>query len=734
MEDRRHIAVMFTDIVGYTTLMGKDEDQAFDMLNRNHTIHITLIKKYNGTLIKEVGDGTFASFSLASDAVRCAMDIQKEAKSQDIPLKIGIHEGEMVMAGNDVLGDGVNVASRLQEISQEGCITISGKVYSDIKNKAGILTTYIGEKKLKNVDESVKVYEVRYEEDDPGPSTQQPALSSRKNKLTYYLIAGMVIVIAFLLIWFNRSKQPAIEIEKSIAVLPFKNDSADPDNEYFCNGMMETILNHLVKVGDLKVMSRTDVEPYRNTSKTREEIASELGVANILEGSVFKTGNRFKISVQLINSVNGFHLWSDAFEGEYTDEIFSVQSTIAKQVAYALKAVITPIEEENIERIPTTDIEAYDYELRGWEMVNDYWRTLDDKYLLIAHNLINRALKIDPGYIRALELKCGIFQAENKLDSVIFYADQLIKLDPDLASGYHYRGAGYSWMGKSDLAVESLKKAWEIQPDNIWINLHLGRLYCDYKQDLKNGLPYLQKALDLEEEPSPDLILNICESFLSMGYYEKAEEYAQKYLEIRVGCQGIQRRTECLIGQGKITQSLQFLDSICDISACEALCYLYKFYVNMSDEKYGAAELYYNKFVEFGDFGENYWSRFVVDSVLLAYMNKELGNKEKALAMIKNYHLSLESQLVENESFKIYINLASIHAIQEDKDKALQYLSEAVNHPHRVSDYDFTQINPYFEDLRDEPEFKAFVKRGMDEKASILAQFKEMKERGEIDL
>ena len=164
MQDRRLAAIMFTDIVGYTALMGSDEDRAFDMLKRNHIIHETLIKKYNGTLIKEVGDGTLASFPLASDAVRCAMDIQREARSQQIPLKIGIHEGEMVMAGEDVLGDGVNVASRLQEASQEGCITISGKVYSDVKNKAGINTKYIGEKKLKGVDDPVKVYEVLCEE------------------------------------------------------------------------------------------------------------------------------------------------------------------------------------------------------------------------------------------------------------------------------------------------------------------------------------------------------------------------------------------------------------------------------------------------------------------------------------------------------------------------------------------------------------------------------------------
>ena len=163
-EDRRHAAIMFTDIVGYTALMGKDEDKAFDMLRRNHLLHRNLIEKHNGKLIKEIGDGTLASFPLASNAVRCAIDIQREAKGKNIPLKIGIHEGETVFAGSDALGDGVNIASRLQEEAPEGGITISGKVYSDVKNKADINTKFIAEKVLKNVDEPVKVYQVKCEE------------------------------------------------------------------------------------------------------------------------------------------------------------------------------------------------------------------------------------------------------------------------------------------------------------------------------------------------------------------------------------------------------------------------------------------------------------------------------------------------------------------------------------------------------------------------------------------
>src|SRR3990172_8753780 len=145
-EDRRHAAIMFTDIVGYTALMGSDEDGAFAMLKRNHGIHEAFIKQFNGTLIKEIGDGTLATFFLASDAVRCAIEIQKTCKEHKITLKIGIHEGEMVFSGADVLGDGVNIASRLQQSAEEGCVVISGSVYRDIKNKPGIHTEFVEEK------------------------------------------------------------------------------------------------------------------------------------------------------------------------------------------------------------------------------------------------------------------------------------------------------------------------------------------------------------------------------------------------------------------------------------------------------------------------------------------------------------------------------------------------------------------------------------------------------------
>ena len=397
-ESRRHIAVIFTDIVGYTKLMGENEDKAFDMLKRNHAIHATLIKKYNGKLIKEVGDGTLASFPLASDAVRCAMDIQNEAKSQNIPLKIGIHQGEMVMAGGDVLGDGVNVASRLQESAEEGCISISGAVYRDVKNKAGITAEYLEDKSFKNVDEPVKVYKVHCEEKG---EVQEVLPEKSSNKRPFYIIGSLlVLIVAVVLIWFLNPRQRAIvqevEVDKSIAVLPFTDISPNKDQEYFSDGIMDEILMHLYKIGGLEVKSRTSVMQYKGTIKTIPQIAEELGVAHILEGSVRKSEDRIKITVQLIDAKNDRNLWAESYDRDLKD-VFEIQSEVAQEISNALKAEITPEVSEQIEAVPTNSIEAYDLYLEALF----YFRLYTDEGRVKSLELLEQAVKLDPDFANA---------------------------------------------------------------------------------------------------------------------------------------------------------------------------------------------------------------------------------------------------------------------------------------------------------------------------------------------
>jgi len=328
-QSRQLAAIMFTDIVGYTKLMGEDEQKAFELLKKNRSVKRPLIEKFNGRWLKEIGDGVLASFSTVTDAVYCAATIQKTCENEpDLKLRIGIHLGEVVFEENDVFGDGVNIASRLEPLAPIGGILVSESVHRNLGNKKGIVSTFIREEQLKNVREPIRIYSVQVEDVEPlviPESFVAPQEVSSKSwnpgKMAFAVAGVLVILLLSYFLYSNFSAQqqladaPPEITDKSIAVLPFRNDSPDQENQYFCNGMMDEILNHLEKIGQLKVKSRTAVEPYRNSTLGFEAIAEELGVAFILEGAVRKNGDQFRLTAQLIDVQSGDHKWSNTCEG-----------------------------------------------------------------------------------------------------------------------------------------------------------------------------------------------------------------------------------------------------------------------------------------------------------------------------------------------------------------------------------------------------------------------------------
>ncbi len=339
MSQRRLAAIMFTDIVGYTSLMGRDENRAFEVLKINREIHNTCIKRFEGTLIKEMGDGILASFASAYNAVKCAIEIMDEVKSENIKLRIGIHEGEVVFEGSDVLGDGVNIASRLEELAPDGSIYISEAVYRNIKNKTVIKVEFIEEQNLKNVAEPVKIYKIIFSDLEKKPTIKSTIHKQNKipNKLPYFIGGGIlffIVAIYFVYIYLPKQPDPSVKhnIETSIAILPFKNLSEDKGNQYFCDGVMEEILNHLSSIKDLRVASRTSMEKYRETTLQANQIGLELNVDYLLETSVFKSENRIRVITQLIDTKTDDHIWSQQYNRELKD-VFAVMSEISLEVA-----------------------------------------------------------------------------------------------------------------------------------------------------------------------------------------------------------------------------------------------------------------------------------------------------------------------------------------------------------------------------------------------------------------
>lgn len=339
-QTRQLAAIMFTDIVGYSVLMGDDEQKAFNILKKNRHLQKKIIDQHNGRWVKEIGGGVLARFNSASDAVNAAINIQRASiETNEFRLRVGIHLGEVVLEDDDVFGDGVNIASRLQTSAPVGGIWISEVVYKNIANKKSINTAFVRNEKLKNVKDPVRIYEV------VPASTGSSNLLIKKfgrtpTRKLLILFAGVVLVLlagyfTYYAFRIRPTSSKTGQWENSIAVLPFVNISDDREQEYFSDGLTEELLNLLAKTPGLKVIARTSAFAFKNKKEDVRTIGEKLDVDHILEGSVQKSGNQIRIKAFLVNTSDGKQIWNETFVRQLTD-IFKVQDEIASAVVNQL--------------------------------------------------------------------------------------------------------------------------------------------------------------------------------------------------------------------------------------------------------------------------------------------------------------------------------------------------------------------------------------------------------------
>jgi adenylate cyclase len=509
-----------------------------------------------------------ASFNAVSDAVYCAKAIQKACENEpDLKLRIGIHEGEVVFEDNDVFGDGVNIASRLEPLAPIGGISVSESVNRNLGNKKGIETIFVGEKTLKNIKDPIKVYQVKVAEETLKPETstdsssRQIEPSGRNLSAKKKIILGATLIILLLLgyIFYNNnfSKGQPVEyaskqevIERSIAVIPFKTITEDSTSRYIAEGVREAILNNLFKIKELQVGSRTSAETYRNSTKRIPEIASELGVATILEGSAQKFGDQIRITVQLIDGKTDNHLWSEEYDRDWGD-IFAIYTEIAEKVAAALQVVITPEEKQQITTTLTTNVTAYDYILQAREEQWKHWDG-DTAALGKAEILFDKVLKLDPQYARGWAKKGEIYWdryastldyfEKNYLDSVLWFANKAIALDPETGFSYFLKGMVFHKTGNIDLAIKNYEKALvssQYDPQTLWeTGWRLGYIYI-FQKDVQKGMSLITEAVK-EARGSPrdyrHMISRLGGAYMFIGAYEEAENYFLNAIELGNNC------------------------------------------------------------------------------------------------------------------------------------------------------------------------------------------------------
>jgi len=529
-EERRLAAIVFTDICGFTDIMSKNETKAMALLEQQRALLKPIISNFNGEWLKEIGDGVLIAFPSPVKAVTCSLEIQRIlSHNSELTLRIGIHIGDVIQKDGDVFGDAVNIASRLEPLAEPGGICVSERVHEDIKNKPDISTSFQEEQLLKGVDKPIKVYSIFTQMGTTPERAEKPG--ETKTKPNYVLFAGIGTLILIGLFFFITSKGKMVGSDydsKSIAVLPFNNLSNDADDEYFADGMTEDILTELSKIQDLMVISRTTIMKYKGTTKSLKEIGKELGVATILEGSVRRIGNRVRITGQLINTANDHHLWAEKFDRDIED-IFAVQDEVATAIANVLRIKLSDKEARLISSSQTESIEAYDLYIKGRSFSYSY--SLPNIYQAIKY--FSEAIKIDPNYAlphagiarSKTTLSFFLFHdddfAKEQLNEAKFHAEKAITLGPEEAEVQFTMGLYLNRLN-DESAHEYIKKAIELNPSHAHAHDETGDYYLDIHGDLDQAIYWYEKALKLDPDLVPAMVLRI-HTILMKGQLKRAQ-------------------------------------------------------------------------------------------------------------------------------------------------------------------------------------------------------------------
>jgi len=499
--ERRLTAILAADVVGYSRLMGDDEAGTLAQLKEiRQAVVDAKIAEHRGRIVKLTGDGVLAEFPSVVNAVSCATEIQTAMRARTsesaIQFRIGVNLGDVIAEGDDIYGDGVNVAARLESVAQPGGIAVSQSVCDHVGNRLSVTFEDRGEQQLKNIEKPIRVYDVLL--DEPS-SVEMPA---------------------------TRRDKP------SIAVLPFNNMSGDPEQEYFSDGITEDIITDLSKVSGLSVIARHSSFSYKGKPLKVQQIGRELGVDFMLEGSVRKAGARVRVTGQLVNCKKGSHVWAERFDRDLTD-IFAIQDEITHAIVEQLKVRLLPQEREAVEQIPTENIEAYTYCLRG----RDFYRRYIKHYLQLGRRMFAKAVELDPLYARAYAgmADCDSFlryyyRFDISTDSILALADKALSLDEALPEVHASRGFALLLAHRPDEAVAEFERAIALDPSSFEAHYLYGRL-CHGQGKMEKTAALFERAAEINPDDLnvPTFLTHV---YRSLGRDEARLRWARRTVEI----------------------------------------------------------------------------------------------------------------------------------------------------------------------------------------------------------
>jgi adenylate cyclase len=518
---RKLAAILHADVAGFSRLMGEDETGTHQTLGELRGAVDPLIAAHGGRIVGTAGDSLLADFSSVVDALNCAVEMQRASRAINDPLpperrlelRIGVNLGDVIVDGDDIFGDGVNIAARLESLAQPGTVCISQTVYDQVKNKLDLAYRPLGSHRVKNISEPVRAFAVGLPAAVPRP---------RRGWRPLVVAAGAAALVAVGLAAWMLSTGAGPEIfgpgaatkpvdvaslaapahlagRPSIAVLPFKNLSSDPSQDYFSDGITEDVITALGRFSNLLVIAKSASFPFKASKAAPAEIGRLLDARYLLEGSVRRAGNRVRVSVELTEATTGRHLWSETYDAEVGD-IFAVQDDIAKRVVGAAAVKLTRFERERALAKPTSSLAAYEYVLRGRDSFSHATRDDNDQ----ASELFQRAIDLDPNYAEAYAALGGAhFEAvisgwsqyrEDELERAKALAQKALALDPTTTRAYRLLSNIDLFSKRYDLALEQTDRALEINPSDADNYAQRGSILV-WAGRSEEGLPWLEGAL-----------------------------------------------------------------------------------------------------------------------------------------------------------------------------------------------------------------------------------------------
>jgi TolB-like protein/Tfp pilus assembly protein PilF len=575
--ERKLVAILSADVVGYSRLMSADEAATLDTLAAYRGVTDVLIHQHRGRIVNTAGDSVLAEFASAVDAVQCAVDIQHSLHTRNTELpperkmefRIGINVGDVMIEGEQIYGDGVNVAARLQALADAGGVYISGTVYDQIESKLPFTYEYLGEQTVKNIAKPVRTYRVVLAESENQKSKGknqkakvdgqesstfqvQGSKRSRVRPVVFVLVFVSVLLVAGIIavryltvptlnthhVTRTTSESLPLPDKPSIVILPFANLSNDPEQEYFSDGLTEDLTSALSKLSSLFVISRNTASTFKGKPVKVQEVSRELGVQYVLEGSVRKADGRVRVTAQLIDALQDHHLWTERYDRPLKD-IFALQDEIVQKIVTTLKLQLALWEQGVLVRKTTDNLEAYDFYLRGRESGIRAWIETKKEANVQAQQLLEKAVELDPTYAEAYA-RLGLtysnewFLGWNRdfaqtVERAFELGNKAVALDNSLSGPHQILGFGYLFRKQHDQAIAEAQQAVTLDPNdaNAYVNLGTILVWAGRPQE---AIGLIETGIRLNPRFPTGYLNHLSAAYRLTGRYEEAVAASKKLL------------------------------------------------------------------------------------------------------------------------------------------------------------------------------------------------------------